>query len=325
LRQVLVVPGDAVTLHWLEVPAGLAPAQAVAAARLIAAEVSAQPLGDLHVAVGQEVEERAVRAVALVPALTMAGWLGRMQAHGLDPDLVIPEPLLLPEPEEGFVRYDRGDKPLLRGRSDAFSIEPELADLVVGGVPVVLLDHDTYEAGMAAAVAQPAVNLRQGEFAKRRQWRIDWPVVRRLVAIGLGILLVTLAIQLVLIMRYTYSADALELEARQVAGRFAPGAEGASDPAARLRQRLVELGGGGAGYGALASALFGAVSGVPNVELAALSYDRDGSLRATVQGDSPATLTAMQDRIRAGGLTAELAQMRAAGGRQAAELTVRAQ
>jgi hypothetical protein len=33
----------------------------------------------------------------------------------------------------------------------------------------------------------------------------------------------------------------------------------------------------------------------------------------------------MQDRIRAGGLTAELAQMRAAGGRQAAELTVRAQ
>jgi general secretion pathway protein L len=93
-----VVPGEAVTLHWLEVPAGLAPAQAVAAARLMASEMSTQPLVDMHVAVGREAEGETARAVALVPAITMAGWIGRLQAQGLDPDLVLPEPLLLPRP-----------------------------------------------------------------------------------------------------------------------------------------------------------------------------------------------------------------------------------
>ena len=33
LRVAAIVPGEAVSVHWLEVPAGLAPAQAIAAAR----------------------------------------------------------------------------------------------------------------------------------------------------------------------------------------------------------------------------------------------------------------------------------------------------
>jgi general secretion pathway protein L len=90
LRVVAVVPGEATALHWLEVPAGLAPAQAIAAARLAAAEVSLQPISDMHVAVGAEGEE-AMRPVAIVPALTMGGWLSKLQAAALDPDVVIPE------------------------------------------------------------------------------------------------------------------------------------------------------------------------------------------------------------------------------------------
>src|SRR5918997_2933049 len=66
VRVALIVPGDEVTVHWLELPGGLAPAQAVAAARLMASEVSAQPLGDMHVAVGPEMEGSALRCVALV-------------------------------------------------------------------------------------------------------------------------------------------------------------------------------------------------------------------------------------------------------------------
>ena len=37
LRAIAIAPGEQVLLHWLELPSGLAPAQAVAAARLMAA------------------------------------------------------------------------------------------------------------------------------------------------------------------------------------------------------------------------------------------------------------------------------------------------
>lgn len=323
IRQVAVVPGDSVTLHWLEVPGGLAPAQAAAAARLMAAEVSAQPLGDMHVAVGPENEDAAERAVALVPALTMAGWIGALQSRGVDPDLLLPEPLLLPRPDEGFVRYDRAEKPLIRGVADAFSVEPDLADLVVAGAPVRTIADPDYEAGLADAIAAPAVNLRQGPFAKRRRWQIDWVVVRRLAMLGLAILLASLAIEVVSILRYTYAADALETETRQIVAQVLPGSESVADPRARMTQRLTDLRGGGAGYGAIVSALYAAVNATPNVEISSLSYDRDGSLTAAIQSDSVATLSAVQQRIDASGFAATLSNQRMGGGRQMADLIVR--
>ena len=48
---IAVAPADAVSLHWADIPAR-STAQAAAAARLLAAEVSAAPMDELHVAVG---------------------------------------------------------------------------------------------------------------------------------------------------------------------------------------------------------------------------------------------------------------------------------
>ena len=323
VRLVAVVPGEAVSLHWLEVPGGLAPAQAAAAARLIAAEVSVQPLADMHVAVGPEQEGNLLRAVALVPAITMAGWIARLQPHGIDPDLVIPETLLLPPADEGFVRYHLGDVPLYRGASDAFSVEPELAELVVRDAPVATIDDRAFEEGLARAVAEVPVNLRQGAFAKRRRWRIEWKLVRRLALLSLAILLVTLAIQIAAIMRYTLAADALEIEANRIAAAALPGSRGAN-AAARLEQRIVELKGSGVGYSGIASTVFSAVQGTPNAALTAVNFDRDGSLRVTAEGDSSATISALQQRIGTSGLSVEVGSMRTGAGRPSAEMVVRA-
>jgi len=265
-----------------------------------------------------------VRAVALVPAITMAGWIGRLQAQGLDPDVVLPEPLLLPRPAEGFVRHDRGALPIFRGPNDAFAAEPELADLVLVGARVEHIDAATFKAGITEAVAHPPVNLRQGPFAKRRRWQIQWKLIRRLALLGLAILMVTLAIQVAAIMRYTFAADALELEAQRIASRALPGTVQVTNAPEQLERRLADLG-GGVGYSAIASALFNAVGATSNAELTGLVYDSDGSLRATVQGDSPATILALQDRVRASGFAVEAGAMRTGGGRPTTELTVRAQ
>lgn len=323
LRLVVVVPGEAVSVHWLEVPSGLAPAQAIAAARLMASDMSAQPVADMHVAVGPEVENDRGRAVALVPGLTMAGWLGRLQGEGIDPDVVLPEPLLMSAPAEGFTRYDRGDKPLFRSRNDAFSLEPELAQLIVGNAPVERLDTEGFEAGLAAELAAPAVNLRQGAFAKRRRWKIEWPLIKRLALLGFAILIVTLSIQIVSILRYTYAADALEQQAGTVSAQALRRSGTLSNAPALLKQRLTDLRGSGGGYSGLAPALFEAVRSTPNAELTAMTFAPDGALRATVQADSPATLSTLQQRLSAGALRVDAGSLRTGGGRPTIELTVR--
>jgi general secretion pathway protein L len=323
LRVAAIVPGEAVSLYWLEVPAGLAPPQAIAAARLMAADVSVQPITELHVAVGPEVEGESARAVAFVTAVTMAGWLGRLQAQGLHPDAVIPEPLLLPRPEDGFVRYDRGKLPLFRSRNDAFAAEPELGSLIVGDAPVQALERDAFEAAIGEQVAKPVVNLCQGAFAKRARWKIKWPQVRRLAVLGLAILLVTVAMQIASILRYTYAADKLELEANALAGETLRRSGPLSNAPAMMEQRLTELRGAGVGYSSVASILFEAVRATPNIELTAMTYAADGTLHATVQGDTPATLAKLQGRTQTGRLIVDAGALRTGGGRPMLELIVR--
>lgn len=322
LKVAAVVPGEAVALHWLELPAGLTDAQAAAAARLVAAEVSLQPLDTMHVAVGADAGENALRPVALVPALAMAGWLGRLQADGLDPDLILPEPLLLVRPAEGFARYMRSAAPLYRGQADAFSIEPDLADLVVADAPVADISDELFESGLGAALAGPVVNLRQGIFAKRRRWTIEWPLVRRLAGLAAALLFVTLAIQLVLTFRYVFEADRLEAERARVAAAALPGIS-AANAADRLPLRLAELRGGGAGYSAIVSGLFAALQAVPAASLTAIAYEPDGALRATVQGETAAAIPLLQQQLEAAGLPAIAGPQRDAGGKPTAEITVR--
>jgi general secretion pathway protein L len=322
-RVIAVVPGEQVTLHWLDLPSGLAPAQAQAAARLLAAELSADAMTEIHVAVGREEAAGVRRCVALVPAARIAEWLSRLQERRFDPDHIVPETLLLPPPAEGVLRFGRGGTSLYRGDELAFAMEPELAEMVVAGQPVVDVDPAWFEAQLDRAVSSPALDLRQGPFARRRSFKLERRRVRTLALLIAGILLLTLLIQIVTLFRYTYAADALEAETKRLAATALP--RGASlDPSRDLGRRIEELRGGGAGYGATASAVFAAIRATPNVELAALSFASDGSLRATVQGDTPASLAALVARIEEAGFTVASGPPRSGGGRQIGDLMVRA-
>jgi general secretion pathway protein L len=132
--------------------------------------------------------------------------------------------------------------------------------------------------------------------------------VRRIARYAATLLLVTLALQVATIFRYTFEADRIEAEARTLARTAGP-----IRPAVRA----------GAGYPALASALFEALNATANAELTALIYDQTGALRATIGADSPATLEALRQRVQGGGLQVELGPLRA-GGRPTADLTVQA-
>jgi general secretion pathway protein L len=319
---VAVAPGEQVTLRWVDLPGGLTQPQAAAAARLMVADLSAQPIGELHVAVGRE-GGGGPRCVGLVPMETMQDWLAAVAAAGFDAERVVPETLLVAPPAEGFATFDAGAVRLCRAADEAFAAEPDLADLLLAGRSAEAIDDDGYEAGLSRILEEAPLDLRQGPFARRRDWRVAPARARRLAVLTAALLLVSLTVEIVLIARYNFAADAAESETRQVASAALPHSPGIADAEAALRGRLEELRGGGAGFGATAGALFEAVKATPNVELSALAFAPDGTLRATAQADSPPAVDSLRQRIEAAGFAAEVGPPRSGGGRRIADLTVR--
>jgi len=295
-RTALAVPGSEVTVHWLELAEGLTQAQAAAAARLMLADASAEGLGDMHVAVGHA--ERGLTAVALAPNASMAIWVAG------DPDLIVPTSVLLLPPEEGLVRREAGAVPDYRGPAAAFAVEPEIAELLAGEAPVRAVDETEFEAGLAPALAAPVVNLRQGAWARRRQWVVDASAARRVGWLVLALAVLSLVVILVQTMRYSAAASAAEDEAARL---------GARAPAGDNRP----------GFTPLAGVLFGAIQAVPNVELGRLDYRADGTLLVLVTGDTPATLQALRRQIETGGVRVQEGSAQPLGGRASAELLLR--
>jgi general secretion pathway protein L len=301
-KAILAVPGEQVTVHWLELSEGLTLPQASAAARLMLADVSAEPLAEMHVAVGRA--ENGLTPVALAASRQMAAWLDLAIGSGVDPEIIVPMPMLLQPPEQGFVCRELGQVSDYRGPAAAFALEPELAEAMIAGALCSSIDRADFEAGLPTVLAMPQLNLRQTAFARRRQWKLQAPRMRRVAMLALAFALLSLVVQVAEILSYTFAADRIQAEADAMAAQ----APGRADSAP--------------GFGVAASVLFDAVRATPNVELARIDYRRDGSLVATVMLDNPATLSVLQSRIEAGGMRVEPGVPRNAGGRPAADLTV---
>lgn len=317
---IAVAPGDGVVLHWVEMP-DLSPAQAAAAGRIAAAEVCAAPASEAHVAVGAR-DAEGQHALAVADAAAVAGWLARCAAAGLDPDRLVPAPLLLPVPAEGVNVAEAGDLILARGDRLAFAAEPELAALLIGDVAVEKLDGAAFEAGLGAALDVLPVDLRQGPFAKVRPWRLDGQRLRRLALWGALILLTLPLINLVVLLRHSLAADVAEVALANEATRLLPRGTAVVDPVAQVEARLAETGAGGPAFSTAAAALFGALREVGGAELTSLRYG-DGQLTAAVATASAGDMATIQARLAAAGFDAAPGAPRTEAGKSVVELTVR--
>lgn len=307
VRVVLAVPGTDVAIHWLELSDGLTAVQAAGAARLQLGDSAAEQIDNFHVSAGRI--ERGLTCIALVPAERLRGWIASARALAIEPDIILPTPLLLLPPGEGLVAYRNGAVPDYRGAAQAFSLEDDLAALVLGDVQPTEIGEELREAGLGPVLANPPINLRQGAFAKRREWAIDWPWVRRLAAMGLVLLLLSLTHQFVTILRTSIAADRYETQALQL--RRATGA-----PGARAAQSA-------ASFAPVAGALFDSVRETPLAQITQLVYQADGSLRASIAADSAATIDALRQRVEGRGMTATAGLPGNIGGRVTSELTIR--
>ena len=316
---VAVAPAEAVTLHWADLPAR-SPAQALAAARLLVAEASATPVGELHVAVGDEGEGE--RPIAVVGMGAMAGWLADLAVHGIDPVAIVPAPLLLPRPDEGYVRGIVAGAALVRSRTTGFADEARLTEMVVGDATLATLDRDTIDATVAAAASTPPLDLRQGLFARRRRIGIDWALIRRLALLGAAILAVTLAIDLVRIAKYSFGADALEARAEALGRTGLARGETVTDVDRQLDERLSGVRGPGLGFSTTVAAVYAAVRATPGTELTSLDFQSNGSLRIGVGAARESLPTDLKRTLEAAGFSVTAGTFQSTNGRVTGEMTV---
>lgn len=319
---IAVAPADAVALHWAELPTG-SQAQATAAARLLAAEASAAPVADLHVAVGEAEktgEGGAEHPIGVVGLDRMRGWLADLARVGVDPVAIVPAPMLLPAPAEGWERAELAGEGVVRGPASAFADEARLTELLTGGAAPRTLGR----AEIAHALAAPgtALDLRQGPFARRRRVAIDWPLVRRLAWCAAAILLVTLAIDLVRIAKYSFGADLLEARADALARQGLPRGSTVTEPSRQLDERLAGLRGPGQGFTATAATAFSAVQAIPGSELTSLTFESNGSLHLGVTTATEAGVNDLKRAIERAGFAVNAGTFQSAGGRISGEFVV---
>jgi len=313
----LVVPGIEASARWLHLPTRQA-AQALAAARLQWEDESALSDEALHLALGP-LEEDGHRLAVAVARERMQVWLEEARAFGVEPDLVIPDHLALPEPLDGETQAARmpDGTAIVRGPRLAFACEIDMLPALLGERKVTSLDPALAARLMAQAVRHPAINLLQGAFAARRsEWHRDRRVLRIAILAGL-LLLSPLLLRLGEGVHLHFAAQGLRSDSIAAAAQIAPG----NDPVAALaeRARRVELATGGGPAGAMTQ-LLAALEASADLQLEGMTVAHDGAVTASLRHASPAELDALAASLRSKGVVMAVAASRPDAGRTVSDI-----
>lgn len=280
---VLVVPGVDAVARWLRLP-GRNEAQARAAAASLLEDERALADEALHLALGP-VEPDGERLVVAVSAARMQSWLDLARMLGLEPVAVVPDHLLLPQPEDQEpVGVEAGGLLTVRGRGLAFTCEPDLAPALLDGRNLRRLDDSrVVEELWAAGARQPAIDLLQGAFAPKDGRRLEPRMLRRAAVLAALLLLSPIALNGAEAVRLNLAAQAAEAHAAQAAATVLPKGTSLNDPAAQTMAQLerMELAAGG-GPAGLTAELFRGLADIEQAQVESLTISDDGALRASI-------------------------------------------
>lgn len=317
----MVPPAALVTLHWAPHP-DLPARQGRAVARLAALATAIVSADQLFAAADDNEDPAKPHIVAVAARADMQHWLLWAQHHGLDPDIIVPAPLLLPAPQEGFCRGVIGGVPVLRGREMAFAEEDAVASLV-GSASVRDIVPDEINRAAILALSHPPLDMRQGDFAKRVRRPIDRSAIARIALWSGLILLASLLIALITIGRQNWAASSLEGQSLALARQVVPGATDVAQAEAEMDRQLALRGAGGYTFTAPVAGLLSAVQDAPGVSLSALSRDPDGMIRATLAAAKADDINNVLLALQAAGFTITATPSQDPGGRTLADITVR--
>lgn len=279
-----VLPGGDIALHRLQL-LETAPAERLEEARMRAIDLAAQPIEDLHIAVGVA-DESGASWVALIDRDRMAGHLEHFRAAGALPRHLTPAALLLDAPDlrPTMARFDDGQL-LLRTSDFAGLVEPDLAPHLTGTVfPPRLAQLADFQPDVPATLE---LDLLQGDFAPRTHWWASRRFQIPAAVLGLLLLLALAAPHLITRARTAagiagYDEGVVALAARTLGQRPDSAADGSA--ALAVARRLAE----GAALASRLSFATSAVEAVPGSLLESASLLPDGRLTLRLGGPADA-------------------------------------
>ncbi len=282
----LVAPGVDVTAHWANIEAR-SEAQARAAAFFALEDQLGGAKDTQHLVLGPAVA--GLDRLALVAAKdSVEAWLEGARARGFEAHALVPDYLLLPEPEgDGAVGVKMGALLVVRARKLAFAAEPALARQALGTRALRMVEDPSQAQAMIArsALAPLEVDMLQWQFARKkpRAAQSDRPSPLLLAGLIGALALLVPAPDWAASVRYDLSAKAAQTRAAALVKQIAPDAPSSLDPVSLVRARL-QAGAAPhvAGFAAISASLFAAIEQVNNVQLDSLAYAPDGALRATL-------------------------------------------
>ncbi|MEM7707040.1 MAG: type II secretion system protein GspL [Pseudomonadota bacterium] len=299
----VLVPGRDVTIARVVLPAGSR--QRLRQALPFALEEQlVEDVDHYHFALGAKLDSGTWLAAA-VARDRMTGWMDALAEAGLSPDVLLPEPLLLPTPtaEDQANVLLEDDRALVRvGAAQAFeanlsdldvllSLQPDLAKVQVAdpggrwsGAPGLTrqpLELGRWPNDQAAAISAPELNLLQGQWQGRGDvaarigglWR--WAAIAGAAA---GVLL--LANRYLEVRALSEQLQALQGVAGEVAGsaldQVAPGSDYRSQLSAALGRLQGARGAAEDGFLYLLEIVGPALVAGDRVELASINFRSDG-------------------------------------------------
>jgi general secretion pathway protein L len=298
MRNVAVVPGADVLVRWLELPSGSSAQMAATALHLLRDDLAVP--SDRLTAVLGTAPTSGRRLVAVAGRSLLQTWSDYLASFGLRADVMIPDSLILPEPEEEGVLTAAlfGADLALRGRELALSVQPDLAEAFAAGRAVKRIERtDEVERLLAAAALNPPINLLAGGGRRVEADRRGW---RRAVALAAALVVSPLILTLAAAGHDEWRARDTESRAEVAARRAFPDIAPGADAVAEATRRMSAAPPGGAA--AAAAALFAAVESVEGAELDSLTVDEAG-VRATVTYAAYQDLDALQQAMAAKGMS----------------------
>ena len=321
-RQILVAPGEAVTLHRLALPSRKRSTWARAVPFALE-DYLVEDIETLHFALGGAVDGGYL-PVAIVDRTLLSAWLETCDQAGLTLAAVVPDPLLLPWQNDEWSVLLEARRALVRtGRWEGFATERDnlalllaqtlaeagetkprrlrvwgapATELAETGIELSLEDTPSEPLALFASGYQPAtvLNLLQGGYSRQAHWGRWLRPWRAAAALAGMTLLVQIAGQVYDHWRLQREVTALRTEIERTFKDALPEATRIVNPKVQMETRLRELApSGGSGFLELLYQGAQPLAHFPNVTLRGLGY-RDGQLDLALEGGDPAVL----DRLR---------------------------
>jgi general secretion pathway protein L len=251
----VLVPAEQLRLLAVDLPLA-SRAKRIAALPFAIEDQIAEPLDSVHLALGAEIAPKRY-LVAVVAHEVMVQWAALADEAGLGHAAMVPDPLALPQPAQGGWAVDlASDRAVVRtAEGTGFAVPASLllpAWEAAGRPRVTGYGADlpaemaaTREGGvtqgLAARLLAPALDLRQGPYARRRAAVPDfWRRLGWIVAIGA---LAHTAIAAADTVMLRTIADRREADTRALAAMAAPGANLSGDLASSVTDLLPRGGG----------------------------------------------------------------------------------